>query len=298
MHIYSHGAGVIHPELETEAGGIHPGTWEVLYLTEGTARMTWSHLTCEATAPAVFVLKPGTPHTLVAVSGSVAYFFVVGGAEHEENNGADGATRLALDPELVDDWNMRQSQPDRLAAHTLYPHLLTSLDQLRGYLSMHGTAAAQLRRLCELELEKALLLILAQAESERTRGTAEAAEISWRVDGRGTAVERMRDYLEWRYKDPITINELAGEVHLDPSYAIRLFREQLGVTPTQYMLQLRMKAAASYLSGSDLPIHRIAELTGFHSVHYFTRYFTKTFGSSPARWRTELRRRISGETPG
>ncbi|WP_397386579.1 helix-turn-helix domain-containing protein [Paenibacillus roseipurpureus] len=64
-----------------------------------------------------------------------------------------------------------------------------------------------------------------------------------------------------------------------------MFKEMSGKTPFQYLNELRMNAAVSYLHESDLSIEHIAMASGFSSIHYFSRLFKQKFGVSPTGWR-------------
>lgn len=57
------------------------------------------------------------------------------------------------------------------------------------------------------------------------------------------------------------------------------------MTPMQYLHQLRMNAARSYLRKTELSIQEIAGASGYPSIHYFSRMFKQTFGISPSEWR-------------
>lgn len=75
------------------------------------------------------------------------------------------------------------------------------------------------------------------------------------------------------------------------SYALfrKAFRSYTGLAPLEYQLALRVRRAASLLKSTDRPIADIARDVGFRSPWYFSRYFRKATGISPAECRSSVR---------
>ena len=61
------------------------------------------------------------------------------------------------------------------------------------------------------------------------------------------AVQRMQDYIEKNRTEDITLSELAGASLFSPWYSYRLFREYIGLTPTEYIRKYRLTQAARRL---------------------------------------------------
>jgi AraC-like DNA-binding protein len=59
------------------------------------------------------------------------------------------------------------------------------------------------------------------------------------------------------------------------------------MTPFQYLNNIRMNAAEKFLQNSDMSIQEIAIITGYQSIHYFSRSFKQKYGVSPIQWRNE-----------
>lgn len=85
--------------------------------------------------------------------------------------------------------------------------------------------------------------------------------------------------MEWH------VGELARSMHLSTDYLIRIFSEQYGLTPYQYLLSLRLEAAKGLLRSSDLRVEEIAVQTGFPNIYTFSRFFRKHTGLSPTAYR-------------
>ena len=82
-----------------------------------------------------------------------------------------------------------------------------------------------------------------------------------------------------------TVNEMAEYCNVSTNYLRRMFREQLNLTPKEYIDRLKMNKACELLSGTDCKIEEIALLLGYKDVYHFIRRFTKLCGISPGKYR-------------
>ena len=99
------------------------------------------------------------------------------------------------------------------------------------------------------------------------------------------AVQRMQDYIEQNKTMEITLSDLAKISLFSPWYSYRLFREYLGLTPTEYIRKLRLSQAALRLRDGEDRVIDIAFDLGFGSVDTFTRAFFREFGCNPSDYR-------------
>lgn len=85
--------------------------------------------------------------------------------------------------------------------------------------------------------------------------------------------------------DAHTVESLANLAGTSRSTFALRFSTAYGKGPMELLRELRMHRAASFLSQSDIPVKRIAELVGFHSRSAFSRTFSSTIGISPSQYR-------------
>ena len=64
-----------------------------------------------------------------------------------------------------------------------------------------------------------------------------------------------------------------------------IFKTELGMGISQYILRRRMHRAKKLLRTTDLPIKQIADMVGFADYNYFGRVFKKTYGRSAKSYR-------------
>lgn len=103
-------------------------------------------------------------------------------------------------------------------------------------------------------------------------------------------MERCRLY----HSDPaFNVNALAEQLQLSRVTLFRIFRVALGVTPSEYIAELRCGHALELIRGTSLPMREVAARSGFADRTYFFRVIRKRFNASPRELRT---RRAGGRT--
>ncbi|WJH34451.1 AraC family transcriptional regulator [Paenibacillus sp. CC-CFT747] len=90
-------------------------------------------------------------------------------------------------------------------------------------------------------------------------------------------VARTIAIIEQRYMDNLTIADLAGELGLTPNYISRLFKQETGVPPLDYLTRYRInKAKELMLFSKHLTLKEISQQVGYPDVHSFIRFFKNT----------------------
>jgi len=102
-------------------------------------------------------------------------------------------------------------------------------------------------------------------------------------------VSRVVRVIEQQPYGKLTIGDLARTAHLSPYHFLRVFQEQTGLTPHQFILRTRLRNAATGLAQGDRKIIDLALDCGFEDVSNFNRAYRKEFGTTPRAFRTELR---------
>jgi AraC-like DNA-binding protein len=92
-------------------------------------------------------------------------------------------------------------------------------------------------------------------------------------------------HLERYYHQPWPLKSMANLARLSPCYFLRIFRRVTGQSPTQYVMNARLRAAADDLLTTRAPVSEIALRTGFNDISHFNASFRSVFGRSPTHWR-------------
>lgn len=94
-------------------------------------------------------------------------------------------------------------------------------------------------------------------------------------------------YIEQNFQNEITIEDIAKFCGLNRSYFGKIFHENIGKTPQEFLISYRMTKAAELLKLTDLPIADIGNAVGYPNQLHFSRAFKNVYGKSPRQWRYE-----------
>ena len=99
-------------------------------------------------------------------------------------------------------------------------------------------------------------------------------------------VKQIERYLSIHYSDSgLSVASVAEHFCFSPSYLTRLFKEQEGLTPIQFIDETRMKKAIELLNHRTLTVNQIAEAVGYKNQFYFTKRFKRYFGMPPTKYK-------------
>ena len=98
-------------------------------------------------------------------------------------------------------------------------------------------------------------------------------------------VKRAKKFIEDNYSEPLSVNDIAQNLRLDRTYLYRLFMKHEGISPSEYLLSVRLKYAEKMLENDKLPIREAALNAGFCNISYFYRRFSERYGVSPKKYK-------------
>ncbi|MFT0802634.1 response regulator [Bacillus swezeyi] len=99
-------------------------------------------------------------------------------------------------------------------------------------------------------------------------------------------VARAKEYMQQHFDErEISLKQTADALHVSSVYLSRMMKRELGMTFVQLLTEMRMQKAVHLLQTTSLPIHDIAEQTGYDTQHYFSTVFKKAMGASPNQYR-------------
>ena len=93
------------------------------------------------------------------------------------------------------------------------------------------------------------------------------------------------NYIKTHLHTRLRVCELASILGISQSYLLSIFRESLGVSPKQYISELKLHTAKKLLSETRLSITEISNSVGFDDVLSFSRFFSREVGMSPTSYR-------------
>ena len=95
----------------------------------------------------------------------------------------------------------------------------------------------------------------------------------------------IRDYIDSSYLQPITLDSLGKQFHINKFTLTRNFRQLYGKSAIQYYRSLRADYAKKLLTTTNRSVSSIGEELGFSDIYSFSRFFHSFTGMSPTAYR-------------
>ncbi|GIP15925.1 DNA-binding response regulator [Paenibacillus montaniterrae] len=112
-----------------------------------------------------------------------------------------------------------------------------------------------------------------------------SSETEIELTSRNPYIIEAMQYMETYMAQSFTIKDISSYVHLNPSYFSVLFKDEVGVPFTDYVIQMRTEKAKALLRDSQLSLEQICERIGIQSTSYFIKMFKKSEGVTPKQYR-------------
>lgn len=112
---------------------------------------------------------------------------------------------------------------------------------------------------------------------------------SWHGNRSAARIQAVLDHVEMNLTDPLPLDELAKIAKLSTYHFARVFRQEIGRSPHQYIVERRVAYAKRQLEQTADPIASIAHDVGFSSQSHMTETFKKVMGVTPGAIRKKAR---------
>ncbi|MBD2465930.1 helix-turn-helix transcriptional regulator [Oscillatoria sp. FACHB-1407] len=100
-------------------------------------------------------------------------------------------------------------------------------------------------------------------------------------------IQRVIDYISQNLHQEIQVADLAEVAKISHFYFCHVFKQSIGISPYQYLIQQRVERAKQLLQDSEMAIAEIALECGFSNQSHFTRRFQQMTGLTPKVYRNQ-----------
>lgn len=105
--------------------------------------------------------------------------------------------------------------------------------------------------------------------------------------GRNDYVHRAIQYIRERLDQNITLQEVAGHVHVHPNYFSELFKRETGQNYIEFVRNERIARAKAILTETSAKVSEVARQVGYEDIKYFNQTFKKYTGQTPSQFRND-----------
>lgn len=127
------------------------------------------------------------------------------------------------------------------------------------------------------------LIVLLLRETYCDGGKSEPSPLSFKSSEKSTIVRTIIAYMNKNYNEDISLDKMAKATYLSPVYISKIFKEETGFSPINYLISIRLQKSRQLLESGNISVKEAAERVGYKDAYYFSKLFKKYYGFSPSR---------------
>lgn len=128
---------------------------------------------------------------------------------------------------------------------------------------------------------KLIIFILRDSVSDHLE--TNALKLSYEAQEKQLIVDRIIDYLEDHHTEDVSLSTLSQTLYISPTYISRVFKEETGDSPINYLIKIRLERAKELLERDmNITVKEAASQVGYSDAYYFSKLFKKYYGRSPS----------------
>ncbi|AIS58603.1 AraC family transcriptional regulator [Listeria ivanovii] len=99
-------------------------------------------------------------------------------------------------------------------------------------------------------------------------------------------VNEIIHYMEKHHSEDVSLSSLSQTMYISPAYISKVFKEETGESPINYLIKIRLTRAEELLKNKDITVKQAANMVGYNDAYYFSKLFKKYYGFPPSEnWR-------------
>lgn len=235
---------------------------EISIVLEGQANYTIEGQEFQLNAGQIMLFNPGTHHGEEQKQGTYSHQLHI------------GLTNISLDG------LKRNHLPTKNAILNLGEYQWEFLDKAWRLVKEYGEEQPEFQLMVKALIIEMLVLILRSLE--KTQDNTVTLALSKNAKRKQYLVNHAIYYLENHHTQEITLEQLADTLYVSSTYLSKVFKESTGMSPINYLIQVRLKHAKELLANEQLTIREISQAVGYQDAYHFSKLFKKYYGLSPS----------------
>ncbi len=247
---------------------------EVALVLEGRGAFLFGRRTLRAEIGDIFFIDNSQPHAALADQGtSLRLLLVLFRPELIAGPGCRELDLGYLAPFRIDE---RTTSPRIRGWSALAEEVAPVLRELRETWERHDPAELQL---ADATLRRALALV------NRHRGSGSRASAARAAADRREQIRPVLAHIDRHCRESISLDDVAGIVHVSPSRMRHVFKDVTGVSFKEYVTHVRVAEAKRLLLSTDLSVAEIARAVSYTNMYQFYKVFYRSCAMSPGEYR-------------
>jgi AraC-like DNA-binding protein len=229
---------------------------ELFYIVGGKGQFLIEDRLYPVSANNLVIITPNVPHTEVSLNAQPLEYIVLGIDGVELTTGGNSNGQFCI------------------LDHFESAEVSSCLRNILREMELKNTGYTDI---CQAYMEILIIRLM--------RNTALAVQSEPQLTAGNRQCAAVRRYIDLHFKEPLTLELLAQEAHMNKFYLSHAFKREYGISPISYMISRRINESKYLLTETDLSMSQIAQLLGFSSLSYFSQVFHKTQGISAMEFR-------------
>ena len=250
--------------------------YEMVYIKKGNAVFEISGQPAPIGPNDIVIIKPRQPHKFVVKSQAGCEFIVLNFKFENPANGEFSEVSLG---EFLNFVSSKEAGPFITLKVSQKNEIINIMNRILKEKDSEDIGSDFLQHLLVLELfvliSRALKMEWENSIKNKSPKVRELVQVSVK-------------YINNNFERDISLGDIAKFVFLSPSYFIRAFKEETGISPINYLLKVRIERAKELLVESDMKISDIALNVGFSNQQRFNEIFKKHTKITPLQYRKQM----------
>lgn len=140
---------------------------------------------------------------------------------------------------------------------------------------------------CELMIKSLFmkLIVLLLKGTHANEAAGESGGVTFESYERGNIVNTIISFINDNYTKDISLDRISRNLYLSPVYISKVFKEEAGESPINYLIKYRLAKARDMLEEGSLPVKAVAKSVGYHDAYHFSKLFKKYYGYPPSKYK-------------
>ncbi|GAB2020994.1 AraC family transcriptional regulator [Pseudolactococcus yaeyamensis] len=127
------------------------------------------------------------------------------------------------------------------------------------------------------------LIIFILRDSATNHLETNALKLSYEAQEKQAIIHAIIGYLEEHHTEEVSLSTLSQTLYISPTYISRIFKEETGESPINYLIKLRLERAKELLENqATMTVKEAANQVGYQDAYYFSKLFKKYYGKAPS----------------